>query len=100
MDSGSEARSAPRRLVCTIHQLSHCCANRVLLLVAAISRMCRTSPNLALLCRNRVLLDLLELRLRHRLLGLMSRTLPGHFGYKLDEPFRRTEQGIPGKDNK
>ena len=43
-DSGSEASSAPHRLVCTIHQLSHCCANRVLLLVVAIIRTSIQSP--------------------------------------------------------
>src|SRR6185295_13057228 len=34
-DSGSEASSAPHRLVCTTHQLSSCCTNRVLLLFDA-----------------------------------------------------------------
>ena len=47
-DSGSEASSAPHRLVCTIHQLSHCCANRVLLLVEAISRMLKKSASFVL----------------------------------------------------
>jgi hypothetical protein len=35
IDSGSEASSAPHRLVCTISPALYCCANRVLLLVVA-----------------------------------------------------------------
>lgn len=77
-DSGSEASSAPHRLVCTIHQLS--------LTAVRIAYYSSSQP--------------LELRFNPRLLGLGRRTFPGHLGQKSDEPFCRTEQGVPGKDNK
>ena len=77
-DSGSEASSAPRRLVCTIHQLS--------LIAVRIAYYSSSKP--------------LELRFNHRLLGLGRRTLPGHLRQKSDEPFCRTEQGVPGKNDK
>ena len=57
-----------------------CCANRVLLLVEAIR--------------------LLELRFRHRLLVFGRRALPGNLGQKSNKPLCRTEQGVPGKDDK
>jgi len=41
-DSSSEASSAPHRLACTTHQLSHYYANRVLLLVKAIKTSIQT----------------------------------------------------------